>query len=459
MWQARFLKECGANYMSEKKTVQISVDLDQANIWLYGAIAAFILTLWYKMQNPGDFYAEGLHFMAEAALVGGIADWFAVTAIFKHPWGLSFIPYTAILPSKKDDFAKGASEFVKKLLTDETIVNEIRGMNILDMIASKLRDSERREAAVVYLMDLIKDRLSAANRDENIAEISNEIRRKLMDYGAKDLIRRLIGWLKEGNNGSEVLEWVSSILKREINSEESRRKLETMFSELKENISEGFFDKFKIWAGEKINLINMGDVTEITQDELLKFASDLGIRNSDAQRRTLRLIFENADNLSSDRELIRALDEFRKKLIEKIPLEEAIKDIFAKFLTSFEEEDTRKKISERAEMAFRSHIAEILRNQFSLVVNLLKNDSELQHDLDEFLKGVATTFTTDVASKSIEKIVKRVLTNMKDDELNEIVRSKVNDDLMFIRINGVKVGAIIGGLLFGCMYAYNNFAM
>ena len=430
---------------------------DRADYLLIGAVIFFLVTLWLKIQNPGNIFLEGAHFVADAALVGGIADWFAVTAIFEHPFGIH-IPNTAILPNKKTSFANGAASFVKGLLKEETVISEIRGMNILAMISSKLKDSERREIAIDYLLDLIRDRLDEANRSENIREISNVIRQKLMDYRARELVRHGLHWLKSGDNGAMALEWVAPILKQEVNSQEFREMLEATYKDLRENKVTGIRGAL-VSIGEAMNIVNLDDASEVTQSELLNMVADLGVRGSETQRRVLRLIFEKADDISRDRRLLQSLDEFRKKLIDKMPLEEGMKEIFSKFWHNFKDEETRKKISTHTEKALRSHIAEVLRNQFTLVLDLLRNDADLQEDLDTFLKEITSSFATDVARPKVAKIVKRVLDNMSDDRLNEVVRSKVKDDLMFIRINGVIVGAIIGGLLFVGIQLYSKFSV
>ena len=435
--------------------VQSGRQWDRADIWLVISAVFFVVTLWLELRNPGNIYMEGAHFMADAALVGGIADWFAVTAIFKHPFGLS-IPNTAILPNKKSAFAKGASDFVQGLLSEETVVGEIRGMNILGIISSKLKDPVRRETAIAYLLDMIRDRLDEANRGGNIRELANEIRQKLLDYRARDIIRQGLRWLRYGNNGAIVLEWIAPTLKRTINSPDFRIMLDSSFQNLRDNKATGIMDYF-VGALEAVNLVSIGDASEVVQAELLNMAAELGVRNSETQRKILRLIVEHADNISRDKKLIRSLDDFRKRLIDKMPLEDALRDIFSKLWRNFKEEESRKQISEHTEKALRSHIAEVLRNQFVLVVDLLRNDSDLQEDLDKFLKGIASTFATEVARSKIGKIIERVIDNMTDEKLNEIVRSKVRDDLMFIRINGVIVGALIGGLLFLGIQAYEKF--
>ena len=60
---------------------------------------------------------------AEASMVGAIADWFAVTALFKHPLGLP-IPHTALMPKRKDELGKGLQEFVGENFLQEDIIRE-----------------------------------------------------------------------------------------------------------------------------------------------------------------------------------------------------------------------------------------------------------------------------------------------------------------------------------------------
>ncbi len=439
---------------------------DWADRWLAIAFLFYLITFYLVFSHPDNIYLEGAHFVADAAFVGGMADLFAVTAIFEHPLGLR-IPNTAILPSKKKAFAEGAAQFVKGLLSEETVIREIRGMDILGMIAIKLKDPKMREAAISYLLVLIKDRLEQANQSESIQDISNIIRQKLRTYRTKDMVRHGISWLKEDHNGAQALEWVAPMLKKEINSAEFRQMLEGFFAELPENEGAGgirgyIIDKAKGFfktALEKSDIVNYKDAAEVTQKELLRLVADLGVRDSETQRKVLRVSFERTDDIAKDKRLIQSLDDFRMKLIDRIPLEDAIREIFSRLWNDFKDEENRKNISERTERALRSHIAEVLRNQFGPVLNALRNDADLQEDLDGFLKKMASEFATNIARPKVAKIVKRVLDNMQDDQLNEIVRSKIREDLMFIRINGVIVGGLIGAILFTCVHAYPLLAL
>ncbi|HET9077115.1 MAG TPA: DUF445 family protein, partial [Acidimicrobiales bacterium] len=73
---------------------------------------------------------------AVASMVGGLADWFAVTALFRHPLGLP-IPHTAIIPAKKDRLGRTIGNFVQRnFLTREVIAGRLAGLHIGERIAA-----------------------------------------------------------------------------------------------------------------------------------------------------------------------------------------------------------------------------------------------------------------------------------------------------------------------------------
>ncbi len=71
----------------------------------------FIMLIIVKINYPSNLYLKGLLFCVEAALVGGIADWFAVTALFKKPLGFPY--HTEIIPRKKDQVIAGCIKLVQ----------------------------------------------------------------------------------------------------------------------------------------------------------------------------------------------------------------------------------------------------------------------------------------------------------------------------------------------------------
>ncbi|HEX4821413.1 MAG TPA: DUF445 domain-containing protein [Acidimicrobiales bacterium] len=101
---------------------------------------------------------------AEASMVGGLADWFAVTALFRHPLGVP-IPHTAIIPERKDQFGETLGDFIQdSFLTPETIVARVRAANVSTRLAAWLcspGNAERLSAHIadgaVAVADLVND--------------------------------------------------------------------------------------------------------------------------------------------------------------------------------------------------------------------------------------------------------------------------------------------------------------
>src|SRR5690554_6220718 len=90
----------------------------------------------YTLTQPPTFWFRLLKAGAEAAMVGGLADWFAVVALFRHPLGLP-IPHTALIPRKKDQLGAGLAGFVERnFLAPEVVAQKLRSLDLV-MVAAR----------------------------------------------------------------------------------------------------------------------------------------------------------------------------------------------------------------------------------------------------------------------------------------------------------------------------------
>src|SRR3954447_18527622 len=89
--------------------------------------AVFAVTRYFEPQYPWLSYVKSF---SEAAMVGGLADWFAVTALFRHPLGLP-IPHTAIIPRNKDRIGEALANFLKEnFLTPSVVARRMRNIDV-----------------------------------------------------------------------------------------------------------------------------------------------------------------------------------------------------------------------------------------------------------------------------------------------------------------------------------------
>src|SRR5258706_9802189 len=104
--------------------------------------------------------------LRKAAVVGAIADWFAVVALFRHPLHLKFIPHTAILPSNKGRIAKGLSEFIQQnFLSAEAIVARIAQIGPANKLREWLVRPQNPERVAPFATRLLSYGISAFDNE------------------------------------------------------------------------------------------------------------------------------------------------------------------------------------------------------------------------------------------------------------------------------------------------------
>src|ERR1700746_684749 len=107
---------------------------------------------------------------AEAAMVGGIADWFAVTALFRHPLGLP-IPHTAVIVERKDPFAATLGQFVQEnFLNAAVLTDRIRAAGLASRLAAWLADEENAARFAGHAADVVVT-LAGTLRDEDVQSV------------------------------------------------------------------------------------------------------------------------------------------------------------------------------------------------------------------------------------------------------------------------------------------------
>src|SRR5512141_1280347 len=108
----------------------------RATSMLVAAAAVFVVTRMFENDHTWLGY---LRATAEAAMVGGIADWFAVTALFRHPLGLP-IPHTAVIKTRKEQLGRSLGEFVQEnFLARDVVTDKLRHARIGERLGVWLR--------------------------------------------------------------------------------------------------------------------------------------------------------------------------------------------------------------------------------------------------------------------------------------------------------------------------------
>ena len=148
--------------------------------------STFVLALTRQDQAPVWGYVRAF---AEAALVGGLADWFAVTAIFRHPLGLP-IPHTAVIPRSKERIAQALGEFVAvNFLAPEVIGARLRDQDLASALGRQLADPATARRVADGVMDALPAIVDLLD-DEVVSEF---MRRQLTDFSRDERLSTALG--------------------------------------------------------------------------------------------------------------------------------------------------------------------------------------------------------------------------------------------------------------------------
>jgi uncharacterized membrane-anchored protein YjiN (DUF445 family) len=144
------------------------------------ATVVFLLTRWWEV-NDGPAWIGYVRAMAEAGMVGALADWFAVTALFRRPLGLP-IPHTAIIPTKKDQLGDSLGDFVgENFLSEEVVRARLASVEVASTVGGWVAQAENADRITAELATAARGVVTVL-RDEDVQELIEQVLvRKLLE--------------------------------------------------------------------------------------------------------------------------------------------------------------------------------------------------------------------------------------------------------------------------------------
>ena len=139
-------------------------------------------------------------------MIGAIADWFAVTALFRHPFGIK-IPHTAIIPNKKEVIAQQFGAFVQQnFLSEEIISSKIRSMDLSRRVATWIVERENARAIAEQITAGLAGVVRVMNDEDIQAMIEKKVRDKIRDTSFAPMIGDLLSFITSGRRQQELFD-------------------------------------------------------------------------------------------------------------------------------------------------------------------------------------------------------------------------------------------------------------
>ncbi len=387
---------------------------------LFFFMAIVYAAMVYLQHNGGQTWMGYVEAFSEAGMVGALADWFAVTAIFKHPLGIP-IPHTNLIERKKDDLGQNLGKFVKdNFLNSENIRPYIEKLDVVKWVSEWLNKPSSQkilETEVVGLTKKIISDLKDKDVETFLAIKGTEI---LHEIDFQKITSSGIDYFIEKNEHIHLLEVLLPQIKGYINESE-----ELIRQRLYENRP---FLAFL--AGKKIS-------TEVV-DGLVKFLDEV---DADKEHFVRKKLTENLRNFSND---VIVSESWNKKF----------DNLKQEVLT----EQNLRPYTDDAWQSIKGLLVQNLENPDSQLQGYLKsNIQKLSHSLshDQALSSRINSWVRHFLYRmvlknrdEVEALISRTVAGWKGKELSEKLELEVGKDLQFIRINGTLVGGFVGLLIY-----------
>ncbi len=421
---------------------------NKADKTLLFAAAVFLLSLCLHLSYPDRVVADGFLFISEAALVGGIADWFAVTALFRKPLGFPY--HTAILPNRRKEFVQASVTMVQKeFFSRRKIFRHLGRLHLMPMLMEWLDQRETREQMLRRLLHYTRDLLLQQDRGRQAKFLSEQLRHALRETPATSMLQACGAWMKASGRDKDILERLAAAAHTYAERPEIRKSLQSMLEAYEEEKVKSPMAMLMAGFAQALDLVNFEEAAALMQQQLLAMIDALGTRDSELQAEILQLFYEKTEELGKSQEFQRLAGDLRDALVEELPLEEAVSRALEHVQADFLGTKGAEKAMENLPVV-RSRLLEVFASEYYRALRLLQEDETLRKSVEHFLYDLLARSALH-AQSLVGVVVTNVLDRLTDEQLNHLVYDKVEPDLLWIRMNGSIVGSAIGFVLFLCL--------
>ncbi len=392
-----------------------------ATLVLASTLALFVVA---KLLLPVHPVFGFIAAFAEAATIGGLADWYAVVALFKRPLGLP-IPHTAIIQSNQARIADKLGEFIQvHFLSADPVEAKLKEIDFGSFVADWLRDRKRSDDLARFALRLLPEAVSAT---ESSGLMTFIIRRMSSQLQAIDLAPlaagTLRGFVAEGRH-QILFDDLLRVMHETLNQTETMGMIrEKVRAELPTLLRLYRADKFLV---NKIVASATAFFNEVRSDSKHPFRGEFD-----------RMVLSFVDRLGTDQAYIDRIDGLKRDLLARPELADLARTVWA---------NTRSFI-ERSASGETQVLQHHLAGMFAAVGEALAGDAELRGEINKGLVTVLRSFVADQKS-GVSIFISDQVKAWDMAQLISLIEINIGRDLQYIRFNGSLIGGLAGLALY-----------
>jgi len=354
---------------------------------------------------------------AEAAMVGALADWFAVTALFRHPLWIP-IPHTAIIPRRKDQIGRSLGQFVEgNFLTPAVLIERLESVDIGGRLGRWLADPAHARRATEAISDAMRGTIEVLDDRHVQAAVGGLVERRLRATNVGPILGRALDASVEGGHLQRLLDAVfmglSSFLAEQQETFRTRLKQESPW-----------------WVPEPVD----DRMFRKIYDGVQRFLGDLRTQpDHDVRRAINQRVLVLSERLRDDPEMIAKAEELKQELLSHPEVQAWIHSLWGELkrtvLTAADDPDS-----------------ELRRRVDGGLVSLgrrLVDDPELRAKVDDWVERVVV-YVIEQYRSEVADLIATTVERWDGRDTARRIELQVGQDLQFIRINGTIVGGLAG---------------
>ncbi|PDZ25672.1 DUF445 domain-containing protein [Bacillus toyonensis] len=371
----------------------------------------------------------------EAGLVGGLADWFAVTALFRHPMEIP-IPHTALLPKNRKRVTKGLIHTLEnEWLTKESITNKVKEMQLAQMVLQIAEREMQSDAVKKGIVTIAEKAIVSIDTEKLAVIIEKELKTYLHTINTSNILQVLVDQLVVQEYDEKTLDYILVKVKDWTAQDEARYQLGSLGMKAMENIKVDGFLQFTLKSF--MNIVDEDKIGGILQKFIISNINSLQDADNGTRQLILSKIRQEIINVKENEALLQELENWKEKWIANWDATDKIKEML-------EQVQQRAVTFVNKEEFADTYVIPFLQTQ----MNKIKEDEVTVQKIEDWLQKQVVTLVEKNHSK-IGKLVQENLDKLDDKTLIEMIENNVGKDLQWIRVNGAVCGFMIGLILEG----------
>ena len=373
--------------------------------------------------------------MAEAGVVGGLADWFAVTAIFRRPLGLP-IPHTALIPSNWELMAARVGSMVgNRVLTKEYVSEEIARLDVAELLAQGAARLSRTdiEAATLTVVRWAADLITPTTS----GELLTRVRRALMEQPVAPALAAILAVARRHGWDQQAVQGLLAVLVDAMDRAEFRQTVGELIDDLLARYRARLGTYPRLWVGlaAAFGIIDRDRLVAALHSGLKQVAADPA---HPLRERWGEVVADLERRLATDPVLAAKVEDAKRELLQAPAIAQLFEDTAAALHRALLADLRRARSEVVAWLADR-----LERGRVTLI-----EDADLRVQVDRWIKARVADLVEHHHGR-LASFIENGVRALGPEGAVRLIEEHAGDDLQYIRVNGTVVGGLAGGAIYG----------